>query len=120
MILSTCGASAVVFHTTSLCWRAAWARRTSHQGGVVARTTAVLPACCKMSRRVSIFYLRSPLHAPALEDQKHECQQQDANSIVKELRSRHRLPLLIPRVDFRHLLVRLFDRLLSLPALHQH
>src|SRR5712691_10794935 len=115
MILSTCGARAVVFHTTSLCWRAAWARRTSHQGAVVARTAAVLPACCKMSRRVSIFYLRSPLHAPALEDQKHECQQQDADSMVKELRSLQRLPLLIPRIDLHDLLVRLFDRLLGLP-----
>src|SRR5215831_10709599 len=65
MILSTCGASAVVLHTTSLFWRAAWARRTSHQGAVVARTATVLPACCKMSRRVSIFYLPSPLHDPA-------------------------------------------------------
>src|SRR5712692_5538652 len=78
MILSTCGASAVVFHTTSLFWRAAWARHTSHQGAVVARTAAVLPACCKMSRRVSIFYLRSPLHAPALEEQKHAHQRQGA------------------------------------------
>src|SRR2546423_9228032 len=57
MILSTCGASAVVFHTTSLCWRAAWARRTSHQGAVVARTAAVLPACRNMARRVSMMSL---------------------------------------------------------------
>src|ERR1700674_1580410 len=78
MILSTCGASAVVFHTTSLFWRAAWARRTNHQGAVVTRMAAVLPACCKMSRRVSIFYLRAPLHAPALEEQKHAHRQQGA------------------------------------------
>src|SRR5262249_30708846 len=93
MILSTCGASAVVFHTTSLCWRAAWARRTSHQGAVVARTAAVLPACCKMSRRVSIFPLRSSLP---------------------------RLALRIPRIDLHHLLVRLLDGLLGLPVVHQH
>src|SRR5262245_16648023 len=78
MILSTCGASAAGFHTTSLFWRAAWARRTSHQEAVVARAVAV-PARCKTSRRVSIdislaFHpaQRQSLHDPALEHEKHE------------------------------------------------
>src|SRR3989442_2715453 len=53
MILSTCGASAAGFHTTSFAWRAAWARRTSHHEAVVARAVAV-PARCKTPRRVSI------------------------------------------------------------------
>src|SRR5438128_482554 len=101
MILPTCGASAVVFHTTSFAWRAAWARRTSHQGAVVARTAAVLPACCKMSRRVSMVYL------PSL-------------ALPERSPSRHRLALRIPPIDLHHLLVRLLDRLLGLPAIHQH
>src|SRR5438132_12730782 len=53
MILSTCGASAAGFHTTSFAWRAAWARRTRHHDAVVARAVAV-PARCNTSRRVSI------------------------------------------------------------------
>src|SRR5437867_7296613 len=79
MILSTCGASAAGFHTTSFAWRAAWARRTSHQGAVVVRTVAVFPAVFKISRRVGMLYSlsfhsseRQPLDHPTLEDEKHE------------------------------------------------
>src|SRR5262245_41451259 len=51
MILSTCGARAVVFHTTSFVCRAACARRTNHHGAVVASSTAG-PACRRILRRV--------------------------------------------------------------------
>src|SRR5262252_9231654 len=85
MILSTCGASAVVLHTTSFAWRAAWAPRTSHKGAVVARMAAVRPACCKMSRRVSMMSPSSLAHPRAFtslllttEEQKHDHQQQMA------------------------------------------
>src|SRR4029450_1019034 len=59
MILSTWGAKAVGFHTTSFARRAAWARRTSHHAAVVARAVAV-PARRNTSRRVSIH--TSSLH----------------------------------------------------------
>src|SRR4030095_11679015 len=80
MILSTCGASAAGFHTTSFAWRAAWARRTSHHGAVVVKTAAVFPVACNTSRRVNIVWAplsfhspeRQPLDYPSLEDEKHE------------------------------------------------
>src|SRR5438309_905248 len=87
MILSTCGASAAGFHTTSFAWRAAWARRTSHQGVVVVvRTAAVFPAVFKISRRVGMaaslaFHSseRQALDHPTLEDEKHEHRGQRAH-----------------------------------------
>src|SRR5262245_26638051 len=66
MILSTCGASAAGFHTTSFAERAAWARRTSHQGAVVVRTVADLPPCCKISRRVNIVRSPYPFTPPSV------------------------------------------------------
>src|SRR2546428_10993292 len=86
MILSTCGASAAGFHTTSFAWRSAWARRTSHQGVVVVRMAAVFPAVFKNSRRVRIvaslpFHASEgqPLDNPTLEDEKHEHRRQRAH-----------------------------------------
>src|SRR6267378_6258354 len=86
MILSTCGASAAGFHTTSFAWRAAWARRTSHQGAVVVRTVAVFPAVCKISRRVSMIASlsfhsaeRQTFDYPTLEEEKHEHRGQSAH-----------------------------------------
>src|SRR5215831_5252957 len=83
MILSTCGARAVVFHTTSFVCRAACARRTNHHGAVVASTTAG-PACRRILRRVHMgvsspvnvvraaigqplsSHLRSPSYVPTI------------------------------------------------------
>src|SRR3954464_14507198 len=52
MILSTCGAKAAGFQTTSLVCRAAWARRANHQGAVVVSAAAA--AYRSRSRRVGI------------------------------------------------------------------
>src|SRR5882762_1190283 len=87
MILSTCGASAAGFQTTSFAWRAACARRTSHQGAVAVRTVAVFPAVFKISRRVvgivaslSLYSAeRQPLDHPSLEDEKHQHRGQRAH-----------------------------------------
>src|SRR6185503_278761 len=84
MILSTWGARAAGFQTTSFAARAAWARRTSHQGAVVVRT-AVLPAVLRISRRVCMSALsfhsaeRQSLDHPALEDEEHEHRGQGAH-----------------------------------------
>src|SRR5262245_37846278 len=85
MILSTCGASAAGFHTTSFAARAACARRTSHHGAVVVRTVAV-PAVLRTSRRVAIGIALSfhsaegqALDHPTLEDEEHEDRGQGAH-----------------------------------------
>src|SRR5262245_819131 len=84
MILSTWGASAAGFQTTSFAARAAWARRTSHHGAVVL-TTAVAPAAFRISRRVCMSALsfhsaeRQSLDDPALEDEEHEHRRQGAH-----------------------------------------
>src|SRR5262245_30460033 len=84
MILSTCGASAAGFQTTSFAARAAWARRTSHHGAVVL-ATAVFPAAFKISRRLCMSALsfhsaeRQTLAHPALEDEEHEHRRQGAH-----------------------------------------
>src|SRR5438093_9481612 len=95
MILSTCGASAAGFHTTSFAWRAAWARRESHHGAVAVKTVAVFAACCKIARRVNIVGLlsfhaseRQPLHHPALEEKKHEHRGQSAHDGGRHQRAR--------------------------------
>src|SRR5215475_11208546 len=86
MILSTLGARAAGFQTTSLAARAAWARRESHQGVVVVTTEAVLPACLRTSRRVNMVWAlsfhasqRQPLGHPALEDEEHEHRRERAH-----------------------------------------
>jgi hypothetical protein len=56
-------ARAVPTHTTNFAWRAACARRTNHQGDVVARTAAV-PACRIISRRVRIGLIPPELFTP--------------------------------------------------------
>src|SRR5258705_11896878 len=66
MILSTCGASAAGFQTTSFAERAACARRESHQGAVVVRTAAVLPALFRSARRVSIAWPPYPFTPPSV------------------------------------------------------
>src|SRR4029453_4899428 len=85
MILSTCGASAAGFQTTSFAARAAWRRRTRHQGAVVA-TRVTVPAVLRISRRVGMFASlsfhsaeRQPLNHPALEDEEHEHRGQGAH-----------------------------------------
>src|SRR5262245_37161587 len=88
MILSTCGASAAGFQTTSFALRWAWALLpTSHQGEVAAKTVAVWPARLRLARRVSIAWPPLTLHSaerqslddPALEDEEHEDRGQRAH-----------------------------------------
>src|SRR4030095_6118297 len=85
MILSTCGASAAGFQTTSFAARAAWARRTSHQGAVVD-TRVTVAAVLRISRRVVMMASlsfhsteRQSLDDPALEDEEHEHRGQGAH-----------------------------------------
>src|SRR4029453_7464328 len=128
MILSTCGARAVVVHTTNFLSRAAWARRTSHHDAVVARAVAV-PACRKTSRRVSMVFLPSLVHPQALppvrhrgglRHQKRAHWRQGVTGHEQGISVTAPLGLLIPRIDLHHLLMCLFDCLLGLPTLAQH
>ena len=60
---STCGAKATGLHTINFSRRAACARRTNHQGAVVA-SAARVPVCCNTSRRVNITFTDLPLRGP--------------------------------------------------------